>query len=61
MLLTGWNDYIIDSKKRMALPKDIRSSEKSFALVADSNNFLWILCGETGQIWKGHLSQLTWK
>lgn len=47
--------------ERFYLPKDMRSSEKSFAIVADSNNFLWILCGETGQIWKGHLSQLTWK
>lgn len=34
MLLTGWNDYIIDSKKRMALPKDIRSELGEYVFVS---------------------------
>ena len=49
------------SDDRFYLPQNMKSSKTSFALVSDSNNYLWLLCGETGQVWKGHLSQLTWQ
>uniref|UniRef100_A0AB33J0U7 Exo-alpha-sialidase n=1 Tax=Prevotella sp. GTC17254 TaxID=3236794 RepID=A0AB33J0U7_9BACT len=45
----------------IAMPTGFSSSETSFALVVDSQNRLWIICGGTGQVWKGLLSDLAWK
>lgn len=46
--------------KRFFLPDGFNSSNTSFAMSADKNNYLWLFCGTTGQVWKGHLSQLLW-
>lgn len=45
---------------RFGFPKDFSSSKSSFAFTAGPDNFLWIICGETGQVWRGRLSQLGW-
>lgn len=45
---------------RFRFPKDFAGSKSSFAFVAGPDNFLWIICGETGQVWRGRLSQLGW-
>lgn len=42
------------------LPDDFSSSETSFTMLCDSQNFLWIVCGSTGQVWRGRLTQLGW-
>lgn len=42
------------------LPEGFYSSTTSFTLVNDSQNYLWLICGESGQIWHGRLSQLGW-
>lgn len=46
---------------RFALPKNFDSSATSFAMVSDSNNYLWIIGGTSGQVWRGHLAQLVWE
>lgn len=42
-------------------PAGFSSSKTSFTMIADSKNYLWLLCGETGQVWRGHFSTLTWE
>lgn len=46
--------------KRFGFPEGFAGSKSSFALVAGQGNFIWIVCGETGQVWRGRLSQLGW-
>lgn len=42
-------------------PEGFSSSKTSFAAVKDSKNNLWIICGESGQIWRGRLNRLGWE
>ena len=41
-------------------PSGFNCSGTSFTAVKDSNNFIWIFCGDSGQIWKGRLNRLGW-
>ena len=45
----------------IVVPKGFDCSKTSFAFAKDSNNFLWIMCGTSGQVWKGRLNKLGWK
>ena len=45
---------------RFKLPKGFSSSATAFTLASDSNHCLWIICGSTGQIWRGRLNKLGW-
>lgn len=42
------------------LPSDFSSSETSFAMTCDANNYLWLFCGRTGQVWRGRTNRLGW-
>lgn len=53
--MNWWTD------SRFTLPSSFSSSETSFALVSDSDNYLWLIAGSTGQVWRGHLAQLVWE
>lgn len=54
--LTWHSDY------RYVLPKDFSNGGSNvFALAADSDNFLWIISGGTGQVWRGRLNKLGWE
>jgi len=44
----------------MAFPDGFNSSETVFAMVVDSQNYIWIICGDSGQVWRGRLSKLGW-
>ena len=46
---------------RMSLPADINSSETTFTMVADGVNSVWVICGGTGQVWKGRINRVAWK
>jgi hypothetical protein len=41
-------------------PEGFSSSGSSFAAVVDSKKCLWIICGESGQVWRGRLNRLGW-
>lgn len=43
------------------LPGSFSSSETSFAMTVDHQQFIWIICGGSGQIWRARLSDLGWK
>ena len=36
------------------------SSKTAFTIAVDSKNYLWLICGETGQVWRGRLCKYTW-
>lgn len=46
--------------KRFAMPKGFESSNTSFAAAVDDKNVIWIICGESGQVWRGRLNRLGW-
>ena len=54
----GGITWKIDS--RFALPAGFAADEQSFAMTVDENHYLWIVCGGSGQVWRGRLSQLGW-
>ena len=41
-------------------PSAFSSSNTSFALVCDADNYLWMFCGGTGQVWRGRTNRLGW-
>lgn len=60
------NDHGITWKKNklVKMPKDFTTSGRiadfSASIVADSSNMIWIICGGTGNIWRGRLNKMTW-
>ncbi len=53
--ITWMNDTI------MSMPKGFSSSETVFTMAADGVNSVWIICGGTGQVWKGRINRVAWK
>ena len=41
------------------LPAEMNSSNV-FAATVDSKNFIWIVCGQSGEIWRGRLNRMGW-
>lgn len=44
----------------LVFPEGFQSSEISFAMTTDADHYLWIVCGKTGQVWRGRLNKLGW-
>jgi len=42
-------------------PAAFSSSKTVFAATSDSNNFVWVICGGTGQVWRFRANRLGWK
>lgn len=53
--LTWQTDSLYD------IPGTLESAEDNFALVCDSQNYLWLICGKSGQVLRGRLTDLGWK
>ena len=53
--ITWQNDSLITQ------PIGFKCAAASFALVADNNNCIWLICGGSGQVWKGHINKVAWK
>lgn len=45
----------------LTMPKGMVSSETEFTMTRDANNMIWIICGESGQVWKGRINRVAWK
>jgi hypothetical protein len=45
----------------IVVPSNLICSTVSFAIASDANNHLWVVCGNSGQVWKGRLNKLGWK
>ncbi len=53
--ITWCNDSV------MYMPEGFSSSETEFAFAADGAGCVWIICGGTGQVWKGRINRVLWK
>lgn len=53
--ITWRNDTIISP------PEDVNIDGGPFALIADSENYLWLICGKSGQVWRGRTNMLGWR
>ncbi len=45
----------------MTLPGGLVSDAEAFAFVSDGKDSVWIICGGTGQVWKGRINRVAWK
>lgn len=45
----------------LALPEDIASDPSNFAVATDNDAYIWIICGKTGEVWRGKLTYAGWK
>lgn len=45
----------------ITIPKGFTATATVFALTVDANNYVWMVCGGSGRIWKGRLTQLGWR
>lgn len=43
------------------MPEDFDDSTTGVLVRVDSDNFIWLYCEGTGQIWRGRLNRLGWK
>lgn len=46
--------------KYYTYPDDFVTSIAHFAAVADEDAHIWIICGTSGQVWKGRLNRMGW-
>lgn len=44
-----------------ALPDDFDKSAEAFAVTVDSDSDIWLICGGSGQVWRGKLNSAGWK
>ena len=43
------------------MPEDFDKSTTGVLVRVDSDNFIWLYCSGTGQVWRGRLNRLGWK
>lgn len=54
--LNWWKDT------RFTLPANINLGSASYSIVSDEDHSaFWIICGETGEVWRGYYSTLSWE
>lgn len=44
----------------ISLPAGFSAQADSYAIATDSDNFLWIICGHSGNVWRGRINRLGW-
>lgn len=45
----------------ITVPDGFSASSSSFAMTVDSDQYIWLFCGQSGQVWKGRLTNLGWR
>ena len=43
------------------LPQGFNTSTTSFSMIADEENFLWLIDNDANQIWRGRINRLGWR
>ncbi|HEY9551201.1 MAG TPA: DUF6242 domain-containing protein [Prevotella sp.] len=46
--------------ENIKVPASFSAADQVFAMAKDSRNFIWIICGTSGQVWKGRLNKMGW-
>lgn len=44
-----------------SLPETLNTSATSFSMTVDKDNFIWIICAGTGEVWRGRLNKMGWE
>ena len=44
----------------VTVPTNFQSSDDALAFTIDANNYVWLVCGNSGQVWRGRLNRLGW-
>ena len=44
----------------VTVPDGIKVSPGSFAITVDKNSYIWLVCGGSGQVWRGRTNRLGW-
>lgn len=44
----------------VTVPTDFASSNDALAFTIDANNYVWLVCGNSAQVWRGRLNKLGW-
>lgn len=44
----------------VTVPTDFASSDNALAFTIDANNYVWLVCGNSAQVWRGRLNKLGW-
>jgi hypothetical protein len=47
--------------KNYQLPSDFDYSSTKVVMSVDDNNYLWLVCEDTGLVWRGRVNKLGWK
>lgn len=58
MSLDGGINWMKDS--RFSLPETFASGS-AFAMTVDSEQFIWLFCSDSGQVWRGRLNEAGWQ
>lgn len=48
------------NNKIYTLPSTLNSSHTSFAMTVDADNYIWLVCGDSGQVWKVRKNSMGW-
>jgi hypothetical protein len=44
-------------KKLVLFPEDFKEKEKDYSVVVDKDNYIWIVWGEEGEVWRGRMNK----
>ena len=44
----------------IGLPEGFSTNADNFAFTVDDNQFIWLICGGSGQVWRGRINRLGW-
>ena len=45
---------------QVALPGGMGARPKAMGVTVDADNYIWLFCGGTGEVWRGRLNRLGW-
>ena len=43
------------------MPENFDYSTTGVTVIKDDENYIWLYCNGTGQVWRGRLNRLGWK
>lgn len=54
------NGFSWSKSTDVLLPEGMESSASSFTAFVDKDNYIWIVCGGSGTVWRGRLNRMGW-
>ena len=49
------------TRSYLPLPSGLQCNDGIVAMMTDADNNLWLVCGGSGQVWRGRLNRLGWQ